>query len=406
MSKAAQRLSFPGSQGHALAARLELPLGTPCAYALFAHGFSLTKNVLTAVRLSEALTARGIAVLRFDFTGLGESEGDFAQTNFSSNVADLKQAAAFLREHYQAPQLLIGHSLGGAAVLSVACDIPDVRAVATLNAPSDPSHVSHLFKDVMDEIHSKGKAEISMLGRKITIQKQFLDDIAEQNLLDRVARLRRPLMICHSPVDTVVDIKHAAHIYKAAKHPKNFISLDDADHMVSRPADAEYVAGILSGWAARYLDAPPASAQPQPEGVTVAESGEGRYSQTVQTGRHWLHADEPQSHGGKDLGPSPYEFVLAGLGACTAMTLRMYAERKKLPLEHVSVQLRHDKIHAEDCEDCETRAGRIDRIEREITLTGELDDEQRRKLLEIADKCPVHRTLHSEVSVRTRLVEE
>lgn len=399
-------IRFPGSQGFDLAARLELPSGPPRAYALFAHCFSCSKDVPTAVRLARALTAHDIAVLRFDFTGLGSSQGDFANTNFSSNLDDLERAAAFLREHYQAPQLLLGHSLGGAAVLAVAGRIAEVRALATLNAPSDPQHVSHLFAGRVDEIRDQGEAEVMLAGRRFRIRRQFLDDIAEQRLLDRVARLQRPLLIFHSPVDQVVGIDHAAKLYQAARHPKSFISLDGADHMVSRPADAEFVAAMLSTWALRYLPAPAAEAEAPATGmVQVTETGEGRFTQEVRIGRHTLAADEPVAQGGLDRGPSPYDLLLAGLGACTAMTLRLYAERRQLALEQVGVQLRHDKIHAEDCADCETRSGLVDRIERVISLRGRLTGEDRAKLLEIANKCPVHRTLHSEISVQTQLVD-
>ena len=397
-----ERITFPGSQGHDLAARLELPAGKPRSYALFAHCFSCSKDVLTAVRLAAELNACGIALLRFDFTGLGNSQGDFANTNFSSNVQDLIYAADFLRTHYQAPHILIGHSLGGAAVLAVAGNIPEVRAVATLNAPSDPAHVSHLFADSVADIESQGQAEVQLAGRTFSIQKQFLDDIAEQNLLNKVADLRKPLLIFHSPVDSVVNIEHAARIYKAAKHPKNFVSLDDADHMVSRPADAQYVASVLSAWASRYIESePPVAEVLEPGTVRVAESRESTLSQSIQIGPHELTADEPLSYGGKDLGPSPYDLLLASLGACTAMTLRMYAERKQWPLEHVAVTLKHEKIHAQDCETCETTVGKVDRMQRYIELQGALDTEQKTKLMEIADKCPVHRTLHSEILVET-----
>jgi putative redox protein len=409
MPSRAERITFPGSQGHELAARLDLPDATPLGYALFAHCFSCSKDVLTASRLSAALTARGIALLRFDFTGLGSSQGDFANTNFSSNVQDLLQAADFMRKNYQAPQLIIGHSLGGAAVLAVAGEIPEVRAVVTLNAPSDPAHVSHLFQSNIDEINAKGEAEVMLAGRKFRIQRQFLEDIAEQNVLAKVAALRKPLLIFHSPVDTTVSIEHAAKIFMAAKHPKSFISLDDADHMLSRPADAEFVAGLLSSWASRYIVSAEKTADSAelPQGVVrVAETGDSPFTQEVRVGSHRFTADEPLSYGGKDLGPSPYDLLLAGLGACTAMTIRMYAERKQLPLEKVSVDLKHDKIHAADCEECETREGKIDRIEREIHLSGDLDTQQQASLLAIADKCPVHRTLHSEISIRTRLAQD
>lgn len=407
-----ERVNFPGHQGHILAARLDRPTGTPCGYALFAHCFSCSKDVLTAVRISSALAERGIATLRFDFTGLGSSQGEFANTNFSSNVQDLLLAAQFLREHYQAPALLIGHSLGGAAVLAAAGSIGEARAVATVNAPSDPAHVSHLFEDAIADIQVQGEVEVTLAGRKFRIQRQFLEDIAEQNLLKKVKTLHKPLMIFHSPADTIVDISHAARIYGAAKHPKSFVSLDDADHMVSREADARFVASVLTAWATRYIHedeaAPetPTQAAEKARIVYVGETGESLFAQEVRIGPHTFKADEPVAYGGQDLGPSPYDYLLASLGTCTAMTLRMYAERKKLPLEHVAVELKHDKIHAKDCEDCETRAGMVDHIDRNISIQGDLDNDQKAKLLEIADKCPVHRTLHSETHVVTRLAED
>ncbi len=402
MSARSITLSFPGSQGSDLAARLELPAGEPRGYALFAHCFSCSKDLPMAIRLARALTTRGVAVLRFDFTGLGSSEGDFANTNFSTNIDDLECAAAFLRTHYEAPQLLIGHSLGGAAALAVAARLDEVLALATVNAPSDPQQISHLFAGRLAQIKEQGEADVTIAGRSFRVRRQFLDDIAGHGLLDDVARLDRPLLIFHSPVDQVVDIDHAARLYQAARHPKSFISLDGADHLVSRPADVEFLAAMLSTWALRYM--PEKTDQPPAKGtVEVSETGDGRFTQEVRIGRHRFSADEPVEQGGLDQGPSPYDLLLAALGACTAMTLRLYAERRGFALAHVSVELLHAKIHAEDCADCETRTGLVDHIERVITLRGSLTAQERDKLLAIADKCPVHRTLHSEISVDTRL---
>lgn len=403
-----ERVSFPGYQGDSLAARLDSPSARPRGYAIFAHCFSCSKDLLGVVRISHALAARGIAVLRFDFTGLGNSGGDFANTNFSSNVQDLLQAAQFLREHYQAPKLLIGHSLGGAAVLAAAAAMPEVVAVSTLGAPSDPAHVTHFFEQDLAEIQAQGAVEVMLAGRKFRIQRQFLEDVAEQNLLHKVSTLHRPLLIFHSPVDSIVNIQHAARLYGAAKHPKSFVSLDDADHMLSRERDAVYVADVLVAWANRYLGEevlPAEEAEEQPM-VRVRETGESPFAQEVRIGRHVLRADEPIAQGGKDLGPSPYEYLLAGLGACTAMTLRVYSRQKEIPLQGVTVDLNHDKIHTEDCQFCETKVGKIDHIERVIHLQGRLDEQQRTRLLEIANKCPVHRTLHSEVEILSRLADE
>lgn len=399
----AERFDFPNARGDKLAAVLDLPEGTPRAYALFAHCFTCGKNVVAAKRIADALTAHGIAVLRFDFTGIGSSEGEFANTTFSSNVADLVAAADHLRRTRQAPALLIGHSLGGAAVLAAAEAVAEARAVVTIAAPSDPGHVVHLFKDKLDAIGEHGEVEVALAGRPFRIRREFLDDIAEQKLTDRIARLRKALLIFHSPIDDTVGIENASHIFLAAKHPKSFISLDGADHLLSRRSDAVYVAKVLAAWAERYFDA--AAAEPAsedaPRQVIVTETGGGKFQQTIAIGPHRLIADEPVAAGGLDSGPGPYDLLLAALGACTSMTLRLYAEHKQLPLDRVSVTLSHSKIHAQDCEECETKEGKIDRIERALTLTGALSDEQRARLVEIADKCPVHRTLHSEVNIRT-----
>jgi putative redox protein len=407
MSENRAMIRFPGALGTLLTARLDLPATAPSAFALFAHCFTCSKDTLAASRISAALTERGFGVLRFDFTGLGGSEGDFANTNFSSNIADLIAAAAWLREHHRAPKILIGHSLGGAAVVAAAAQIPEAAAVATIGAPFDPGHVRHMLQSATAEIESAGEAEVALAGRKFRIKKQFLDDIANYNSRERIAGLRRALLLFHSPRDTTVDIENAAQIYAAAKHPKSFVSLDNADHLLTSKEDAIYVASVLAAWASRYIETPLPQAQTttvdETGTVAVSETREGKFTQEIRAGKHQLRADEPASAGGSDSGPSPYDLLLAGLGACTSMTIRMYADLKQLPLEHVTVRLRHDKIHAEDCAECQTREGKIDRIEREIELTGALDDAQRAKLLEIANKCPVHRTLHSEVVIPTRL---
>ncbi|MGH8660327.1 MAG: bifunctional alpha/beta hydrolase/OsmC family protein [Burkholderiales bacterium] len=398
---------FPGSLGTALAARLDIPPVRPAAFALFAHCFTCSKESLAAARISSALTARGIAVLRFDFTGLGGSEGDFANTNFSSNIADLAAAASWLREHHEAPRLLIGHSLGGAAMLAAARAIPEAAAVATIGALFDPAHVRRLLAPALPEIEAAGEATVEIAGHAFRIKKQFLEDIGSRDNREAIASLRKVLLIFHSPRDTTVGIDNAAQIYDAARHPKSFISLDDADHLLTRREDAEYVAAVLAAWASRYIGAPAVDARPiragAPGVVTVAETREGKFAQAITVGKHRLRADEPVSAGGADSGPSPYDLLLAALGACTAMTVRMYADLKQLPLEQVTVRLRHEKVHAQDCAECETREGKIDRIEREIELQGALDDAQRGRLLDIANKCPVHRTLHSEVWIPTRL---
>lgn len=401
-----EKITFAGSQGEPLAARLDLPDGAVRACALFAHCFTCSKDTLAAARIAGALAEKGIAVLRFDFTGLGGSGGDFANTDFSSNIADLVKAADYLRAEHGAPSLLVGHSLGGAAVLAAAGEIPEVKAVATIGAPADPAHVAGHFAAARPEIEARGEAEVEIAGRTFRIGKGFLDDIEGQKLEHAIGGLRRALLVFHAPGDGVVGIENAERIYKAAKHPKSFVSLDDADHMLSRKADAAWVAGVLSSWAGRYIgsdepDVAPVEA-PEEGQVTVEETREGHFTQQVRAGRHVMIADEPHAVGGDDRGPGPYNYLLAGLGACTSMTMRMYAERKGWPLERVSVSLRHAKIHARDCADCETAEGKIDEIEREIQISGDLDDQQRERLMEIADKCPVHRTLTSENRIRTR----
>ena len=404
MAPRSEKLTFTGAGGDALAARLERPAGPVRAYALFAHCFTCTKDIFAAARIAGQLAEQGIAVLRFDFTGLGHSDGEFANTNFSSNVADLLAAADYLRQAHEAPRILIGHSLGGAAVLAAAGQVPEALAVATIGAPADPAHVQHLFQAARPEIEAKGEAEVLLAGRPFRIQKQFLEDIEGQKLEAAVGAMRKALIVFHGPRDDTVGIENAGTIFAAAKHPKSFVSLDSADHLLTRKADAIYVATVLSAWATRYLDEADTAAplQAVPGTVVVQETGEGRFTQRIAAGRHPLRADEPESVGGTNTGPTPYDLVLAGLGACTSMTMRMYAARKRWPLERVTVTLHHEKIHAEDCADCETKAGKLDRIERRVAMEGDLDAEQRAKLMEIADKCPVHRTLHSEVLIETR----
>jgi putative redox protein len=403
-----ERFQFPGSEGQQLAAALELPETEPLAFALFAHCFTCGKDVLAAKRIAVALAAKGIAVLRFDFTGLGSSEGDFANSTFSSNVADLVRAADHLRETRKAPAILIGHSLGGAAILAAAGQIPEAKAVVTIAAPSDPVHVTHLFADRIEDIRKHGQVEVSLAGRPFNIKREFLDDIAEHNVMAHVAGLHKALLIMHSPTDDTVGIDNATRIFVAAKHPKSFVSLAGADHLLSDRRDGMYVADVIAAWAERYLEpaAPEAAADPgEPRNVVVRETRNSKFQQTVSIGPHRLLADEPVAAGGEDTGLEPYDFVLAGLGACTSMTMRMYADRKSLPLERVTVTLKHSRIHAEDCAECETKTGMLDQIDRTIAMEGALDADQRGKLMEIADKCPVHRTLTSEIHIVTHAAD-
>ena len=405
MAPSSRPVTFPGAFGTSLAARLDAPLGTPAAFALFAHCFTCSKESKAAATISGALAEQGVAVLRFDFTGLGGSEGDFANTNFSSNADDLVAAADFLRREHAAPSLLVGHSLGGTAVLAAASRIPEAVAVATLASPFEPEHVLGLLKESIGTIESQGDADVDIAGRSFHIKRQFLDDIRAHRIGAAAAQLGKALMVMHSPRDTVVNIDHASRIFLAARHPKSFVSLDPADHLMLNRADADYAGQLLAAWAQRYLPPRPAVSAPssKPGKVLVRETREGKFSNQVFVGRHVIHADEPVAAGGLDTGPGPYDLLAASLGACTSMTLRMYADLKGIPLERVSVELKHEKIHAADCAECETREGRIDRFDRLITLEGRLDPQQRARLLEIADKCPVHRTLHSEVLIKTEL---
>ncbi|MEO1680526.1 MAG: bifunctional alpha/beta hydrolase/OsmC family protein [Pseudomonadota bacterium] len=403
-----EKASFTGSGGELLAARLDRPEGPHLATALFAHCFSCSKDIAAARRIAARLAAMGIAVLRFDFTGLGHSEGEFANTTFTSNVGDLHQAAAWLAAQGMAPSLLVGHSLGGAAVLKAAAGIPSVRAVATIGAPFDPGHVTHNFSHALDEIEAQGQAEVSLGGRPFTIGRDFVRDVTAAELSPVIASLNRALLVLHAPRDEVVGIENATQIFLAAKHPKSFVTLDDADHLLSRGADAEYAADVIAAWAGKYLDlAPPAPPPGAPEGIVRAtEADPSGFLQDIQSGpKHHLVADEPESYGGTDRGPSPYGLVSAGLAACTSMTVRMYARRKGWPLEHVSVDVSHEKVHGQDKNQTEAGGGsRIDRFFRRVRLVGDLTDEQRARLLEIADKCPVHRTLEAGAEVLTEEV--
>ncbi|HET9537941.1 MAG TPA: bifunctional alpha/beta hydrolase/OsmC family protein [Mesorhizobium sp.] len=400
-----QRLQFTGHSGATLAARLDLPNGQLRAYALFAHCFSCSKDLAAARRIAAELAREGVAVLRFDFTGLGSSEGEFASTNFSSNIADLLSAAGYLRDHYQAPSLLIGHSFGGAAVLAVAKDIPEVLAVATIGAPADAGHVLKNFGTSLEQIEKSGEAEVDLAGRKFLIKRQFVEDARAQRISEAVAALKKPLLILHSPLDQTVGIENANNIFLAAKHPKSFVSLDRADHLLTRPDDAVFAARVISGWLSHYLTADTPQGTEPVEHVRVTETGEGKFQNAAQAGRHRLFADEPEQAGGFDSGPSPYDFLSIALGACTSMTLRLYADNKKLTLGRISVDVSHAKIHAKDCEECteaeRDSGGRIDRFERVISVDGDVSEELRAKLAEIAGKCPVHRTLEAVAKVAT-----
>jgi uncharacterized OsmC-like protein/alpha/beta superfamily hydrolase len=401
-----KKLEFKNKDGHTLSARLDFPVDRkPQAFALFAHCFTCSKNIKAIAHISRALSREGIAVLRFDFTGLGESEGDFADTNFSSNVDDLVTAADFLKSDYQAPKLLIGHSLGGAAVIKAAGRIPSSKAVATIAAPADPQHLTRALGSAIQTIKSQGEAQVSLAGRTFKLKKQFLDDLQFINMQEVLKNLNKALLVLHSPVDETVAIENAAQIFQAARHPKSFISLDRADHLLSDPQDSLYAASLIAAWALKYIGtARPDEPENKPaDNPVVARIGKSGLTTDIMADGHRLTADEPTALGGSDLGPAPYDYLMAGLGACTAMTLRLYADRKDWPLDSVTVRLNHRKIDAADCQACETKEGRLDQVERQIELAGSLDDQQRARLLQVANRCPVHRTLKSEIVIKTEL---
>jgi putative redox protein len=401
-----QKVSFSNKDEEQLAGRLELPLNQkPHNFVIFAHCFTCTKNLTAVKNVGRSLTDAGFGVLRFDFTGLGESEGDFENTNFSGNVEDLIEAADFLEKNYMAPTLIIGHSLGGAAAIFAASKIKSIKAVAVINSPSDPSHIMHLLKDSTQEINKHGKAKVNLGGIDFTIKKQFLDDLENKSLIDVVSNFGKALLILHSPQDTTVSIKNAEDIYKAAYHPKSFISLEGADHLLSKKEDSQYVGQVIAGWASRYVEIPPAEEIKSKSKVAASLDGDDKFTTNLKLGDHYFIADEPTNFGGNNYGPSPYEFLSAGLAACTVMTIQMYARRKKWEVENVTCNINYSKDHAIDCAHCEDNAAKIDTFTREIKLTGNLSEEQKNKLLEIADKCPVHKTLHSKTQIITKLIE-
>ena len=402
-----QKITFQNKEGQTLVGRLELPVDQhPHNYAIFAHCFTCNKNLSAVRNIGKALTAKGFGVLRFDFTGLGESEGDFEDTNFSGNVEDLVAAADYLKSNHKAPTLLVGHSLGGAAVIFAATQIDSVKAVATIGAPSNPNHVQHLFKSDLDEIEATGKAIVNLSGRDFTIKKQFLDDLETKSLPETAKNLRKALLVMHSPQDETVGIKNAEEIYVSARHPKSFVSLDGADHLLMNKKDSVYVGQVIAGWAQRYVDIPEESNLKSKHHVVASLDSEDGFTTTMKVGNHYMIADEPTSFGGNDFGPSPYEFVSAGLSACTVMTVQMYVKRKGWALQNIEVHTSYGKSHAEDCEDCESNSAKIDTFHREIKLTGDLDEKQITRILQIADKCPVHKTLHSETQIITKLVTD
>ena len=359
------------------------------------------------MRISEALAAEGITVLRFDFTGLGQSEGDFSSTHFSSNVDDLVDAAAFMQARGEPPALLIGHSLGGTAVLAAAHEIESAKAVATIGSPASAAHVLHLIDDDLGKIESEGQAKVRLAGRSFNIKQDFVEDVRTQSVCENLSGLRKALLVMHSPVDELVSVDQAALIYTHAKHPKSFVSLDKADHLLTRDRDSSYAARVLATWASRYVShetLETESARHVPGATVVEGRNADGFLVSVNANGHQFIGDEPAEQGGTNHGPTPYDLLSAALSSCTVMTLNFFARREKLPLEQVEVVVRHDRIHAADCEACEKKSGRVDRFTREISLVGDLDEEQRMLLLKIADRCPVHRTLENEITIESKLV--
>ena len=397
---ARQKIEFPGSNGASLAGLLETPDSPPLATALIAHCFTCGKDIAAASRIARSLVKSGYAVMRFDFTGLGNSDGDFANTNFSSNVQDLIAAADFLRDQNMPPSILIGHSLGGTAVLNAAEAIPESRGVVTIGSPADAQHVSNQFACDIDTINDQGEAQVNLAGRAFTIKKQFLDDINNTSV-ERIGKMKKALLVLHSPVDETVSVKEAERIYKAAHHPKSFVSLDNANHLLTRAQDAEYVANLISSWSSRFLTAENEQRPAVANGEITVSERDHKFTLDVFSDSHHWRADEPAKSGGNNTGPDPYEHLLAAVGSCTAMTVRMYASRKKWPLEDVLITLRHGREHLTDCETCDETPVKLDVIERDITFVGDLSNDQRARLLAIADKCPVHKTLTGEIDIRT-----
>ncbi|SEN72442.1 bifunctional alpha/beta hydrolase/OsmC family protein [Nitrosomonas marina] len=400
---------FQNKDGDSLSGLLEIPDHQTKNYAIFAHCFTCSKNSRAAGFVARALAKLGIAVLRFDFTGLGNSSGEFSNTNFSSNIQDLIAAAEFLEAKFSAPSLLIGHSLGGAAVLAAAQQMQSVKAVVTIAAPATASHVKGLFVESHQEIMENNTACVQLGGRSFTIKKQFVEDLEKYNSLEHIQQLNKALLIFHSPLDRVVSIDEAARIYSAARHPKSFVSLDRADHLLSRSDDAQYVATVLSAWAGQYLDEfnteDPGSAATEPtlnEGTVIVKEIDQNFTREIITANHRLISDEPVRVGGADQGVNPYELLLAALGSCTSMTLRMYANHKKIDVQAIEVTLQHSRVHTDDCATCEEQETLVDKITRTIKLTGQLDDQQRSRMLEIANRCPVHKTLENQIYIETR----
>lgn len=397
-----EKVSFVNKEGFQLSGKLYLPLEEePRYYAIFAHCFTCSKNFKAPSTISNMLMQLGVAVLSFDFSGLGNSEGEFEDTGFSSNVEDLIAADTFLRTNYQAPQMLIGHSLGGTAVIFAASRLDHIKAVVTIGSPANPKHVKKLFESDLETIKREGSAEVSIGGRSFKIGKEFLDDLDNQNLADLLPQMKKAFLFLHSPQDKIVSIENASELYLNARHPKSFISLDGADHLLSEEKESRYVGELISSWSRKYFPIEPTEHDLKGHQVKVRLFGES-YTSEIKTPFHHLIADEPKEVGGENLGPTPYDLLMASLGACTVMTLKMYAQRKNWKLDEIVVYLDHDKVHQTDSSEFEKPGSKVNRFTRSLEIKGELTSEIKQRLLEIADKCPVHRTLKEEILIETK----
>lgn len=402
------KLNIQNKKGLTLQAHLELPANQkPNYYAIFAHCFTCTSSLSAVKSISRALTSHGFGVLRFDFTGLGRSEGEFSDSHFSANVNDLVAVHNYVSEHYESPSLLVGHSLGGAAVLVAASKIDAVKAVATVGAPATISHVKNLFSHNFEDIKDKGNIEVNIGGRPFKIDKEFVEDFDKTDLLSVVKDLCKPLLILHSLIDKIVSINNAEQLYVNAHHPKSFVALDDADHLLSDNRDSQYVGNVIGTWVQRYFE-PKENKMIETKGEQLVghlNLIEDNFTTSIQTKRHTLIADEPISVGGDDFDPSPYEYLNAALAACTVMTLKMYAQRKQWDLQEVFVYLSHSKKHSDDIDIAVEKEGYLDHISKKLKFVGNLDDKQKQRLAEIASKCPVHKTIASKVVFNTTIIE-
>lgn len=399
-----ERMQFQNRKQIELSAFIYHPLDRPPRfYALFAHCFTCSKNLKAVQNICNTLSQMGVAVMSFDFTGLGNSKGEFEDSNFTSNISDLVDASGFLQEKYEAPSLLIGHSFGGAAAIFAAQSLPEIKALVTIGSPSDLKHITHLFDDHLEHIKENGSSRVNIGGRPFKINHSFIQDIQQNDLGSCLSKLRKPILILHSPQDVIVDIRHAAQLYEKAFHPKSFISLDGADHLLSNSTDSEYVGEMISSWSKKYILGKTIPNDTKGHEVKVRLAGPG-YTTEVKTPYHHLLADEPEEVGGNNLGPTPYDLLMAALGTCTAMTLQMYANRKKWDLEEIIVFLNHDKVHRNDGEEFEKNNSKVSRFIRNIEFMGEVDEQKKEKLLEIADKCPVHRTLKENIIIETKII--